>query len=132
MICVVENVKEVMVIESTRQFHGLYHVLGGLISPLDGIRPHQLQISSLITRVSESLHTYQPIVEVLLALSTKLEGDMTSNYILGQLHTAGIDIRVTTLARGVSVGDEIEYADEVTLGRSILNRTLLCDSVQKK
>lgn len=128
-ICVVENVKEVMIIEGTRQFNGLYHVLGGLISPMDGIGPQQLQIDSLVERVRESLATDTPITEVILALSTTQEGDTTNFYIFRKLAVFP-DLRVTTLARGVSVGDEIEYADEVTLGRSILHRTLFTDSFQ--
>jgi len=129
-VCVVENVKEVMVIEGTRQFQGLYHVLGGLISPMDGIGPQQLQIDSLVERIRES-HTSgkEPIREVILALSTTMEGDTTNFYIFRKLAPFA-DLKVTTLARGVSVGDEIEYADEVTLGRSILNRTLFTDSFQ--
>lgn len=128
-ICVVENVKEVMVIEDTRQFNGLYHVLGGLISPIDGIGPQQLQIESLVDRVRESQQTASPIREVILALSTTMEGDTTNFYIFRKLAPFA-DVRITTLARGVSVGDEIEYADEVTLGRSILNRTLFSDSMK--
>lgn len=121
-ICVVENVKEVMVIEGTGQFAGVYHVLGGLISPMDGIGPGQLQIDSLIARVRESLSTQEPIREVILALSTTMEGDTTNYYIYRKLSEACPDLTITTLARGVSVGDEIEYADEVTLGRSLVAR----------
>ncbi len=129
-ICVVENVKEVMVIEGTRQFQGLYHVLGGLISPMDGIGPQHLQIDSLVERIRESQTSGKvPIREVILALSTTMEGDTTNFYIFRKLAPFA-DLKVTTLARGVSVGDEIEYADEVTLGRSILNRTLFTDSFQ--
>ena len=131
VVCVVENVKEVMVIEATQQFHGLYHVLGGLISPMDGIGPQQLQIDSLVDRVSQSIENGRPIQEVILALSTTMEGDTTDFYIFRKL-APFTDLRVTTLARGVSVGDEIEYADEVTLGRSILNRTLFTDSFAKQ
>ena len=130
-ICVVENVKEVMVIEGTRQFGGLYHVLGGLISPMDGIGPQQLQIDSLVERIQESMSSIEPVKEVILALSTTMEGDTTNFYIFRKL-APFTDVKVTTLARGVSVGDEIEYADEVTLGRSILNRTLFTDSFQNK
>jgi len=128
-ICVVENVKEVMVIEGTRQFSGLYHVLGGLISPMDGIGPQQLQIDSLVERIAESLSTDRPIREVILALSTTMEGDTTNFYIFRKLAPFA-EVKITTLARGVSVGDEIEYADEVTLGRSILNRTLFTESMR--
>lgn len=138
-ICVVENVKEVMVIEQTHQFHGLYHVLGGLISPMDGIGPSQLQIDSLVQRIEDSRQggvdetgrPVEPIREVILALSTTMDGDTTNFYIFRKL-AAYSDVRITTLARGVSVGDEIEYADEVTLGRSILNRTLFTDSFNKQ
>lgn len=138
-VCVVENVKEVMVIEATNQFHGLYHVLGGLISPMDGIGPGQLQIDSLIERIEASRRggydelgrPIEPIREVILALSTTMDGDTTNFYIFRKL-AAFPDVKITTLARGVSVGDEIEYADEVTLGRSILNRTLFTDSFSKQ
>lgn len=125
-ICVVENVKEVMIIESTRQFLGLYHVLGGLISPMEGVGPQQLQIDSLVERVRSGL-----IHEVILALSTTMEGDTTNFYIYRKLSQFP-DLKITTLARGVSVGDELEYADEVTLGRSIVNRTPYSDCLQKK
>ena len=134
-ICVVENVKEVMVIEATRQFGGLYHVLGGLISPMDGIGPQQLQIDSLVERIRRSQQSVsaqnQPIQEVILALSTTMEGDTTNFYIFRKLAEFS-DLKITTLARGVAVGDEIEYADEITLGKSILNRTLFTDSFAKK
>lgn len=130
-LCVVENVKEVMVVESTRQFHGLYHVLGGLISPMDGVGPQQLQIDSLVERIRRSRDEGRPVQEVILALSTTMEGDTTNFYIFRKLALFP-DLRVTTLARGVSVGDEIEYADEVTLGRSIVNRTPFTDSFVTK
>ncbi|MCR5393840.1 MAG: recombination mediator RecR [Bacteroidales bacterium] len=129
-LCVVENVKEVMVVEATRQFGGLYHVLGGLISPMDGVGPQQLQIDSLVERIRESRQpgsTTPRVQEVILALSTTMEGDTTNFYIFRKLGEFP-DLRVTTLARGVAVGDEIEYADEITLGKSILNRTLFTDS----
>lgn len=116
LVCVVENIKEVMAIENTGQFHGVYHVLGGIISPIDGIGPSDLNIDSLVRRVAEG-----GVKEVILALSTTMEGDTTNFYIYRKL--SGYDIRISTLARGVSVGDEIEYADEITLGRSILDRT---------
>lgn len=115
LICVVENIKEVMVVENTRQFNGLYHVLGGVISPMDGIGPADLQIESLVERVKSG-----GIREVILALSATMEGDTTNFYIFRKL--APFDVNVSIIARGVSVGDEIEYADEVTLGRSIVNR----------
>ncbi len=116
VICVVENIKEVMAIEKTVQFEGLYHVLGGIISPIDGIGPSDLEIASLEERVKAG-----GIREVILALSATMEGDTTNFYIFRKLQPYGV--KVSIIARGVSVGDEIEYADEVTLGRSILNRT---------
>lgn len=116
LICVVENVKEVMAIEKTVQFRGLYHVLGGIISPIDGIGPSDLEIASLEERVRSGV-----VREVILALSATMEGDTTNFYIYRKLQSYGI--KVSIIARGVSIGDEIEYADEVTLGRSILNRT---------
>ena len=117
-VCVVENIQDVMAIENTQQFHGLYHVLGGVISPMDGIGPSDLEIQSLVERVGEGT-----IKEVILALSPTMEGDTTNFYILRKLAPFS-DLRITVIARGVSVGDELEYTDEVTLGRSILNRTL--------
>lgn len=116
LICVVENVKEVMAIENTDQFSGLYHVLGGIISPIDGIGPSDLEILSLEERVKSG-----DVKEVVLALSATMEGDTTNFYIFRKLQP--YNIKVSIIARGVSIGDEIEYADEVTLGRSILNRT---------
>lgn len=121
IVCVVENIKEVMAIENTSQFKGLYHVLGGIISPIDGIGPGDLQIDSLVKRVSEG-----HIKEIILALSTTMEGDTTNFYIYKKL--APYNIKVSMIARGISIGDEIEYADEVTLGRSIINRTLFNES----
>ena len=121
LICVVENIKEVMAIENTGQFRGLYHVLGGIISPMEGIGPNDLQIAGLIQRAQSG-----SIVEVILALSTTMEGDTTNFYIYRKL--AGLNIKISVIARGVSIGDEIEYADEITLGRSILNRTEFNDS----
>ncbi|WP_436414257.1 recombination mediator RecR [Petrimonas sp.] len=115
-ICVVENIREVMAIENTIQFKGLYHVLGGIISPIDGIGPSDLQIAGLEERVKSG-----EVKEVILALSATMEGDTTNFYIFRKLQP--YDVKVSIIARGVSVGDEIEYADEVTLGRSILNRT---------
>lgn len=115
-ICVVENIREVMAVEATHQFHGLYHVLGGLIAPMDGIGPNDLEINSLVERVKQD-----QVKEVILALSATSEGDATSFYIYRKL--AGLPVNISVLARGISVGDELEYADEVTLGRSILNRT---------
>ena len=115
IICVVENIKEVMVIENTHQFKGRYHVLGGVISPMDGIGPSDLEIDSLVKRVSEG-----GIQEIILALSATMEGVTTNFYIFRKL--APYNIKISILARGVSVGDELEYTDEITLGRSIINR----------
>ena len=115
-ICVVENIQDVMAIENTMQFHGLYHVLGGLISPMDGVGPSDLQIDSLVQRVGEG-----QVKEVILALSSTMEGDTTSFYIFRKLAPTGVAVSV--IARGIAVGNELEYTDEVTLGRSILNRT---------
>lgn len=123
LVCVVENIRDVMAIENTGQFHGLYHVLGGIISPMDGIGPNDLQISSLVERVDQ-----KRVREVILALSTTMEGDTTNFYIYRKL--TGKEIRISVIARGVSVGDEIEYADELTLGRSILNRINFNDSIR--
>ena len=118
IICVVENVKGVMSVEDTGIYHGLYHVLGGVISPVSGFGPSQLEIASLVERVGKG-----NVSEVILALSPTMEGDTTNFYISRQLERFGV--RVTTLARGISVGDDLEYADEVTLGRSIVNRVEL-------
>lgn len=115
-VCVVENVKDVMCFERTGQYNGVYHVLGGLISPLDGIGPDQLEIDSLIDRASNG-----EIKEIILALSATMEGDTTCFYIFRRLGT--LPVKVSQLARGMSVGNEIEYTDEITLGRSLLNRT---------
>ncbi len=116
LICVVENVRDVLAVENTGQFKGLYHVLGGIISPMDGIGPSDLEIDSLVSRVAEG-----GVKEVILALSSTMEGDTTNFYIFRKL--APYDVRISVIARGIAVGDELEYADEVTLGRSILNRT---------
>ncbi len=115
VICVVENIRDVMSIENTQQFNGLYHVLGGIISPMDGVGPADLEIASLINRVESG-----EIIEVILALSTTMEGDTTNFYIFKKLKD--IEVKVSTLARGVSIGDELEYTDEITLGRSLVNR----------
>ena len=123
MVCVVENVKEVMAIENTGQFKGVYHVLGGIISPMDGIGPSDLNIDSLVERVATG-----EVKEVLLALSTTMEGDTTNFFIYRKL--SAYDVRVTVIARGVSIGDEIEYADEITLGRSIVNRVNFGDGMK--
>ena len=114
-VCVVENVQDVMAIEQTQQFRGVYHVLGGVISPMDGIGPSDLQIQSLVERVEGG-----GIKEVILALSPTMEGDTTDFYIYRKL--AGCDVRITTIARGVAQNDQLQYTDEVTLGRSIVNR----------
>lgn len=115
-ICVVENIQDVMAVENTQQFTGLYHVLGGLISPMDGIGPGDLEIDSLVARVAEG-----DVKEVILALSSTMEGDTTNFYIFRKL--ASYDVKISIIARGIAVGNELEYTDEVTLGRSILNRT---------
>lgn len=115
-ICVVENVQDVLAVENTQQFHGLYHVLGGIISPMDGIGPADLEIDSLVSRVAAG-----EVKEVILALSSTMEGDTTNFYISRKL--ADYPVKLSVIARGISVGDELEYTDEVTLGRSILNRT---------
>ena len=115
-VCVVENIQDVMAIENTQQYHGLYHVLGGIISPMDGIGPADLEIESLVSRVAED-----NVKEVILALNTTMEGDTSNFYIFRKL--ASSDVRISVIARGISVGNELEYTDEVTLGRSILNRT---------
>ena len=115
LICVVEDIRDVMAIESTSQFRGLYHVLGGKISPIEGIGPQNLTIESLVKKVRQGL-----IKELIFALSPTMEGDTTNFYIYRQIED--IDIKVSTIARGISIGDELEYTDEVTLGRSILNR----------
>ncbi len=122
-LCVVENIRDVMAIENTSQYRGLYHVLGGVISPMDGIGPGDLQIDSLVERVNA-----EEIEEVILALSTTMEGDTTNFFIFRKLEATGV--RVSVIARGIAIGDEIEYADEVTLGRSILSRTDFSDSVK--
>lgn len=115
LICVVESVQDVLAVENTRQFKGLYHVLGGIISPVDGIGPSDLTISSLEQRVRDG-----NVREIILALSTTMEGDTTNYYIYRRM--SGHDVRITTLARGVAIGDVLEYTDEITLGQSIVNR----------
>lgn len=115
-VCVVENIQDVMAVENTQQYHGLYHVLGGIISPMDGIGPSDIEIDSLVERVGEG-----HIREVILALSSTMEGDTTNFYISRKLQDS--DVKLSIIARGISVGNELEYTDEVTLGRSILNRT---------
>ncbi len=122
-VCVVENVKEVMAVENTGQFQGVYHVLGGILSPVDGIGPSDLQLDSLVQRVAAG-----EVKEVILALSTTMEGETTNFFIYRKLQP--YDVKVTVIARGVSIGDEIEYADEITLGRSIVSRTNFNDSLK--
>ncbi len=114
-VCVVENIQDVLAVENTQQYHGLYHVLGGIISPMDGIGPADLEIDSLVERVRRG-----GIEEVILALSSTMEGDTTNFYISRKL--ADVDVKLSVIARGISVGNELEYTDEVTLGRSIMNR----------
>lgn len=120
VICVVENIRSVLAIENTGQFHGLYHVLGGVISPMDGVGPGDLEIASLVERVAAG-----GVDEVILALNPTMEGDTTNFYISRRL--SSYPVSLSTLARGLSVGDDLEYADEVTLGRSIMARTPLGD-----
>jgi recombination protein RecR len=117
IVCVVENIKDVMSIENTGQYSGVYHVLGGILSPMDGIGPGDLNITTLEEKVANG-----GIEEIVLALSTTMEGDTTNFYLYRKL--SNYPVTITTIARGVSIGDELEYADEVTLGRSIVNRTL--------
>ena len=124
VICVVENIRDVMLVENTHQYNGLYHVLGGIISPMDGIGPNELEINSLIKRAENP-----DLVEIILALPTTMEGDTTNFYIFRKLKDK--PVRVTTLARGVAVGDDLEYTDEITLGRSLINRILYESSVGK-
>lgn len=114
-VCVVENIRDVMAVENTQQFNGLYHVLGGVISPMDGIGPSDLEIDSLVERVKSGV-----VKEVILALSSTMEGDTTNFYIFRKL--SGYDVKLSVIARGISIGDELQYTDEVTLGRSIINR----------
>ena len=123
LVCVVENIKDVMAIENTGQFHGLYHVLGGIISPMDGIGPADLNVDSLVQRVADG-----GVNEIILALSTTMEGDMTNFYIYRKL--SGKTVKISIIARGMSVGDEIEYTDEITLGRSIVNRVDFNDTLK--
>lgn len=123
LVCVVEDIRDVMAIENTAQYNGLYHVLGGKISPMEGVGPQDLTIGSLVKRVKED-----KVKELILALSSTMEGDTTNFYIYKQLE--GLDVATSTIARGISVGDELEYADEVTLGRSILNRVPFENSIK--
>ena len=117
LVCIVEDIRDVMAIENTQQFRGMYHVLGGIISPMDGIGPSDLNIETLVEKATSGT-----IKEVIMALSTTMEGDTTNFYIYKRLKE--FNLTISTIARGVSIGDELEFADEVTLGRSIVNRTL--------
>lgn len=117
VVCVVENFQDVLAIEQTGEFNGLYHVLGGVISPMDGIAPSDLEIDSLVERVAQG-----GVSEVILALSSTMEGDTTNFYIHRRLSSAADGVKITMLARGISINDELQYTDEVTLGRSIVNR----------
>ncbi|MBU8892700.1 MAG: recombination mediator RecR [Bacteroidales bacterium] len=122
VICVVENARDVMSVENTHQFNGIYHVLGGIISPMDGIGPNDLKIDTLKKKLEDGI-----VKELIFALSTTMEGDTTNFYLYKKFKN--YNIKITTLARGVAIGDELEYADEITLGRSIVNRTLFESSV---
>ncbi len=121
-ICVVENIQDVLAIENTHQFHGVYHVLGGVISPMDGVGPSDLQIASLVDRVTNS-----EVKEVILALSPTMEGDTTNFYIFRKLADTGVKLSI--IARGVAQNDELQYTDEITLGRSILNRIVFTGQI---
>lgn len=116
-ICVVENVQDVMSIENTGQYTGVYHVLGGIISPMEGIGPKDIEVDSLIERIRKG-----DVDEIILALPTTMEGDTTNFYIYRRIQNAGLDVKISQIARGVAVGNQIEYTDEITLGRSIVNR----------
>lgn len=124
IVCVVEDIRDVMAIENTSQYRGLYHVLGGKISPMDGIGPQDLNIKSLVKRVEED-----GVTEIIFALSPTMEGDTTNFYIFKQLEK--LQVNTSTIARGIAVGDELEFADEVTLGRSILHRVPYENSLKK-
>jgi len=123
LVCVVEDIRDVMAIENTSQYNGLYHVLGGKISPMEGVGPQDLTIAQLVKKVKEGT-----VKELILALSSTMEGDTTNFYIYKQLE--GLEVTTSTIARGISVGDELEYADEVTLGRSIINRVPFESSIK--
>ena len=124
-ICVVEDMRDVLAIENTQQYNGLYHVLGGVISPMDGIGPSHLFVESLIEKSAS-----EEVKEIIFALSTTLEGDTTNFYLYRKLGSQ--DVNISTLSRGISIGDELHYADELTLGRSILNRTPFENSIRKQ
>ena len=120
IVCVVEDIRDIMAIENTGQFIGVYHVLGGIISPIEGIAPHDLNIESLLKKLKANT-----IEEIILALPTTIEGDTTNFYLFKKLEPAGIKISV--IARGIAIGDDLEFADEITLGRSIINRVPYAD-----
>jgi recombination protein RecR len=122
LVCVVENARDVMSVENTHQFNGIYHVLGGIISPMDGIGPNDLNITNLQKKIEDG-----KVKELILALSTTMEGDTTNFYLFKKFKN--YNVKITTIARGVAIGDELEYADEITLGRSIVNRTLFESSI---
>lgn len=122
IICVVESIRDVMAVEATQQFRGLYHVLGGVISPMDGVGPGDLEIGSLVERVKQG-----DVKEIILALSTTMEGDTTNFYIYRKLES--LNVQLSVIARGISIGDELEYTDEITLGRSIINRTVFTGKI---
>lgn len=124
-ICVVEDIRDFMAIENTQQYRGVYHVLGGIISPMDGVGPGDLNIETLVQKVASG-----EVKEIIMALSTTMEGDTTNFYIYKRLKE--YNLTISTIARGISIGDELEYADEITLGRSIINRTLYENSLQIK
>ncbi len=124
LVCVVENIQDVLAVERTQQYRGLYHVLGGVISPMDGIGPDDIEIKSLIKRVEDAQQTDKPIREIIFALASTMEGDTTNFYISRHLQKFQ-NLTLSVIARGISIGDELQYTDEVTLGRSILNRTPL-------
>ena len=123
LVCVVEDIRDVMAIENTNQYNGVYHVLGGKISPIDGIGPNQLEINSLIEKVKN-----KQVEELIFALSSTMEGDTTNFYIYNQIKT--FDVKTSTIARGISVGDELEFADQVSLGRSIVDRVPFQNSLK--
>ncbi|MCD4774027.1 MAG: recombination mediator RecR [Bacteroidales bacterium] len=124
IICIVEDIRDVMAIENTAQYSGIYHILGGIISPMDGIGPNDLNITPLIEKVKSG-----NIKEIIMALPTTIEGDTTNFYIYKQIKNTGV--KASVIARGISIGDDLEYADEITLGRSIINRTPYEDSVSE-
>lgn len=127
LVCVVEDIRDVMAIENTEQYKGIYHVLGGKISPMDGVGPQQLNIESLISKIQTS-----GINEIIFALSSTMEGDTTNFYIYKQIQSLENELKTSTIARGISIGDELEYADEITLGRSIIQRVPFENSLKNQ